>query len=214
MATLELPDKIKRILSADKWYHATTRSNFENILSKGVIADHNRYSELDFGYGFYLTTSEKLAESFISRLFSWQENTNNDPLVIMEYKMTPLEWFVGDEYNTAIFPEFDDAFATFVFENRINSTTGEQLHNFDAIYGVMSDSVPTKLLLQYRAGEITREEVIQGLKKGNSMKQISLHNQDLCDIIELERAYQYDPNTKERKELDIHERKSVASCQG
>ena len=214
MATLELPDKIKRILSADKWYHATTKSNFENILSKGVIADHNRYSELDFGYGFYLTTSEKLAESFISRLFAWQEHTNNDPLVIMEYKKTPLEWFIGDDYNTAIFPEFDDAFATFVFENRLNSTTGEQFHNFDAIYGVMSDSVPTKLLLQYRAGEITREEVIQGLKKGNSMKQISLHSQDLCDIIELERAYLYNPNTKERKELDIHERKSVASCQG
>lgn len=214
MEKLELPDKIIHILSADKWYHATTRSNFENILSKGVIADHNRFSELDFGYGFYLTTSEKLAESFISRLFSWQGNTDNDPPVIMEYKMSPLEWFTGDKYNTTVFPEFDDAFAEFVFKNRMNSATGEQLHNFDAIYGVMSDSVPTKLLLQYRAGEITREEVIQGLKKGNSMKQISLHSQDLCDIIKLERAYQYDPDTKERKELDIHERKSVASCQG
>lgn len=211
---MELPAKIKHILSADKWYHATTKSNFENILSKGIIADHNRFSELDFGYGFYLTTSEKLAESFISRLCSWQGNTDGDPPVIMEYNFSPLEWFTGDKYNTTIFPEFDDAFAEFVFENRINSTTGEQLHNCDAIYGVMSDSVPTKLLLQYRAGEITREEVIHGLKKGNSMKQISLHSQDLCDIIKLEGAYQYDPDTKERKELDIHERKSVASCQG
>ena len=211
---MELSDKIRHILSADRWYHATTRSSFENIVSKGVIADYNKSTELDFGYGFYLTTSEKLAESYISKLYSWRGNADSDCPVIMEYGFSPLGWFIGDKYNTAIYPEFDDSFAEFVFENRMNCTSGRQMHNYDVIYGVMSDSVPTKLLLQFRAGEISREDVIRGLKKGNSMKQISLHSQDLCDIIRLERAYQYSPDTKERKELDIHERKSIAVCQG
>ena len=37
------------------------------------------------------------------------------------------------------------------------------------------------------------------------MKQISLHNQKLCDIIKLKEAYTIDTNTNERKELDINE---------
>lgn len=208
---LELTTKVKNVLSSTRWFHATTKSNFENILEQGVIADHNRYSELDFGYGFYLTTTEKLAESYITKLLSWA-NSDDDPPVIMEFEMNPLEWFLGDEYCTAVFPAFDDCFADFVFNNRMNSSTGKQFHGYDAIYGVMSDSVPTQLLLRYRVGEISREEVIEGLKKGNSMKQISLHSQQLCDIIKLKKAYQFDCQTGERKELDIHEREGIASC--
>lgn len=209
---LELTTKVRNALSSTQWFHATTKSNFVNIVDKGVVFDYNRCSELDFGYGFYLTTTAKLAESYISKLLSWAGNDDNDPPVIMEFEMNPLDWFVSGEYNVAIFPAFDDTFAEFVFNNRMNSSTGKQLHDYDVIYGVMSDSVPTKLLLQYRAGEISREDVIEGLKKGNSMKQISLHNQHLCDIIKLKRVYQYNIETGERKELDIHERQGVASC--
>lgn len=209
---LELTEKIRNVLASTTWFHATTLSSFENIMRKGVVADFNRYSELDFGYGFYLTPTAKLAESYISKLFAWAGNVDNDPPVIMEFEMNPLDWFLGEEYSTAVFPSFDEAFAEFVFNNRMNSDTGKQLHDYDVIYGVMSDSVPTRLLLQYRAGEISKEEVISGLKKGNSMKQISLHNQHLCDIIKLTRAYRYNIETQERKELDIHERQSIASC--
>lgn len=209
---LELPAKVVKALSATRWYHATTKTNFESIMDKGVVADYNRFGELDFGYGFYLTPTEKLAESYISKLLSWVGMDENDPPVIMEYEMCPLDWFTGETYKTAFFPAFDDSFAEFCFQNRVNCNTGEQIHDYDVIYGVMSDSVPTKLLLQYRAGEISREAVLEGLKKGNSMKQISLHNQHLCDIIKLRKAYLYNIETGERKELDIHERESAASC--
>ena len=50
---MELTDKIKRVLSSDKWYHATTIDNYNSIRQKGIIADFNRGKELDFGYGFY-----------------------------------------------------------------------------------------------------------------------------------------------------------------
>ena len=209
---LDLPKKVERILFSDSWYHATTKSNFENILAQGVVADHNRYSELDFGYGFYLTTSGELAESYISRLFSKQGPVLLDPPVIMEYEMNPLEWFQSDRFKCAVFPAFDDDFAEFVFLNRRNCDAGIQIHDYDVIYGVMSDSAPTKLLLEYRAGEISSEVVIEGLKKSNRMKQISLHSQALCDIIKLKKAYQYNPETDERKELDIYEREGIAGC--
>lgn len=177
-----------------------------NLRKNGIIADYNRGSELDFGYGFYLTTTAELAERYISRLWGWQaDRAPLQELVIMEYDMTPLVWFEDPQYNAIAFPAFDDVFAEFVFFNRTENANGSQQHNYDVIYGVMSDSVPTALLLQYRAGEITKEDVLAGLKKSNSMKQISLHSQQLCDIITLRRAYTYDPATDCRKELDMHD---------
>ena len=175
-----------------------------NILREGIIYDYNRYGELDFGFGFYLTPSKKLAESYITRLYSWRDekNTHNNP-VILEYQLSPLEWFINSEYQCAVFPNFDDAFANFVFQNRFHSDSGVQYHNYDVIYGVMSDSNPTALLLNYRIGEINKNEVLQGFKKSTSMKQLSLHNQELCDMITLTEAYEYDVFTKSRKELAI-----------
>lgn len=199
---MELTDKIKRVLSSDKWYHATTIDNYNSIRQKGIIADFNRGKELDFGYGFYLTTSEKLAENYLFRLYG-SLNPINETLVVMEYQFKPNDWFSSNAFNVALFENFDDEFAEFVFMNRLECKTNKQRHNYDVIYGVMSDSLPTQLLLRYRAGEIDKEEVIAGLKKGNSMKQLSIHNQALCDTISLTRAYEFNPITKERKELDV-----------
>lgn len=197
-----MTSKVYNALSSECWFHATTRSNFENILKSGILVDYNKGKELDFGYGFYLTTSEELAESYITRLFSWQnEMGNGDNPVIMEYKFLPLNWFENPDFSTKVFPKFDDDFAEFVFSNRLNCNTEKQQHEYDVIYGVMSDSVPTKLLLGYRAGDIEKADVLEGLKKGNSMKQLSLHKQELCDSIVLNRAYEYNPNTQERKEI-------------
>lgn len=41
--------------------------------------------------------------------------------------------------------------------------------------------------------------------KATSMKQLSLHNQKLCDIIKLKVAYTIDKITGERKELNIND---------
>ena len=64
---MELTGKLERVLSSSRWFHATTKENYESIRQQGIIADFNRGKELDFGYGFYLTTSEKLAEGYLSR---------------------------------------------------------------------------------------------------------------------------------------------------
>lgn len=160
---MELSNKLIKILSSNKWYHATTLSNYKNIRINGIIADYNRGTELDFGFGFYLTTTEKLAENYISRIPTMKEE--DDKKVIMEYIFKPIDWFESDLYNTAIFDKFDDDFASFVFKNRTESKTNIQRHNYDVVYGVMSDSAPTMLLVKYRANEIDKNAVMDGLKK-------------------------------------------------
>ena len=200
---MQLPEKISNILSSHKWYHATTMDGFLSLKQHGVIANYNQGKPLDFGYGFYLTLNPDMAERYIQRLYEPDEDT----FVITEYTCSPLPWFDVEEYNTAIFPKFNDDFAEFVMMNRMIMPSLEQQHHYDAIYGVMSDSAPAQLLMNYRSGNITKEQALEGLKKSNSMKQLSVHNQNLCDTLTLSRAYQFDfsADTYIRKELDIHE---------
>jgi len=82
---------------------------------------------------------------------------------------------------------------------------GNKQHNYDIIYGVMSDSIPTIAIQEYKMGIKTKEEVLQCLKKPTSMKQISLHNQKLCDMIKLKEAYVINVETDERKELNLND---------
>ena len=191
--------KITNVLSSNKWYHGTTLDGYNNIKERGVIVDYNIGHQLDFGFGFYLAPTAKMAESYISRTMGW--NDSDEPLVIMEYEFTPTEWEKNDGCVIGAYPAFDDEFAEFVFLNRTENIFGEKPHPFDLVYGVMSDSIPTREIMEYKAGTKTREQVLEALKKSNSMKQLSLHKQELCDKIILCRAYLYDPATDSREEL-------------
>lgn len=180
--------------------------SYHNIVTNGIIASHNLRHELDFGAGFYLCQTADAAERYIARL----PHPDGEQCVIMCFGFSPLAWFDDDSYNTATFLSYDDKFAEFVFKNRLNPNSLQ--HKYDVIYGVMSDSFPTMLLAQYRAGELTRDEVVNGLKKSTSAKQLSLHNQLLCDKITLCSSYLYDYHSDTRKELNIHERENAAIC--
>ncbi|MDE6435868.1 MAG: DUF3990 domain-containing protein [Lachnospiraceae bacterium] len=204
----ELTGKIRKVLSQNVWYHGTVLSNWDSFCQNGVLADINRDTSdaLDFGYGFYLAPTKERAEHYI---LSMMENSNfynsNDIPMIMGFEFTPLEWFESETHKTKIFEKYDDDFAIFVFENRTQNLAGTKQHDYDVIYGVMSDSVPTQAILEYKMGTKTKEEVLECLKKPTSMKQISLHNQNLCDIIKLKEVYTIDKTTNERKELNIND---------
>lgn len=109
--------------------------------------------------------------------------------IVIEFRFSPFEWYEKGTYNFGFLNTYNNEFAEFVFHNRVRNIFGEEQHEFDLIFGVMSDNLPTVLIQKYKANQITREEVIEGLKKSTSNKQISLHNQDLCDKIAPARAY-------------------------
>lgn len=204
----EITGKTRKILSQNMWYHGTVFSNWNSFCKNGIIVNINKDTSdsLDFGYGFYLAPNKERAENYILGMI---KNTDfykdGDCPLILGFEFIPLEWFEGDKYNTKIFEKYDHEFAIFVFENRTQNFLGANQHNYDIIYGVMSDSIPTQAILEYKMGIKTKEEVLESLKKSTSMKQISLHNQNLCDIIKLKEAYIIDVTTNERKELNIND---------
>lgn len=196
-----MKEKTIKCLQYNKWYHATSESGFQSICTKGVISEHNIGHELDFGYGFYLCPTQDAAENYIARL---KDMYPDEELVIIEFDFCPFNWFQGSDFNTRVFENYDDEFAEFVLHNRTKNVDGENQHTYDCIFGVMSDSFPTRIVQDYKAGVITKERAIEELKKSTSVKQISLHNQTLCDTLTITRAYAYDSIHAQRKELDIN----------
>lgn len=175
-----------KYMEQSTWFHGTTFSGWKNLCKEKVRVDYNKGTELDFGYGFYLTPKYKQAENYIRRMIPYLSGLNIEdqmPIVIeFELNLSKLD----KKYSHSKFLKYNEEFAEFVLKNRMNPDNIN--HSFDYVIGVMSDSNPEGLLADYRANIITREELIIGLQKGTSMEQLSLHNQGICDILKVKKA--------------------------
>lgn len=201
--------KTMKYLCSNKWYHGTTLHGWKKLCELGVKVDYNIGNELDFGYGFYLTPVKEQAERYIENLLKYSanvaldipvlENNSNKIPVVIEFSFCPYEWYSDNIYNFKFLNSYNKEFAEFVFHNRTANITGTHHHHFDLIFGVMSDNLPTILIQRFKNGEIGKDEVIRDLQKSTSNKQLSLHNQEICDIIKPTKVYCLETG----KELDI-----------
>lgn len=124
-------------------------------------------------------------------------NIEDQMPVIIEFELNLSK--LDNQYNYRKFLKYDEEFAEFVLKNRTHPKYIN--HSYDYVIGVMSDSNPEALLIKYRANIITRKELIIALQKGTSMEQLSLYNQDICDILRVRRA----TLINERKELNVND---------
>ncbi len=171
----------KEFLSNTHWYHATSAKFFEKIMEKGVLADVNRNSELDFGWGFYLTANSKWAEKYAMGF----ENER-----IIEFCFKPRD-LLGDSKNYRFFGKLDKDFAEFVFSNRMyfEKSPNYCVHNYELVGGVMSDGTQVTDFEEFRNREITKDELFRRLLLPREDWQLLLHSQELCNQIKPSRAY-------------------------
>lgn len=186
--------ELEKYLKQETWYHGTTLEGWNEIRKMGVISNYNFGNKLDFGYGFYLAPKYKQAESYILRNIPYMINKNSKPIVI-EFELC-LDKLI-DEYKYKCFLHRDEEFAEFVINNRLNPK--KRNHDYDFIIGVMTDSNPIDLIDKYQRNQISLNDVKDGLLKWNSMEQLSLHNQDICDKLRVKRVFL----VNEGKELDF-----------
>lgn len=208
---LELTTKQRRQLQKKKWYHATLERHLES-LKKGIRADYNTGRELDFGAGFYITSDFEQACKYINAQVSALNNglgseqtfleTSKEVGIVLEFYIENFEEiFTSSEYCCHYFAKHKQSedgidFAEFVFENRIHTEIPQ--HQFDFIYGVQTDDNPTQVIVQYEAGELSKQEVLENFRQPYSFKQLSIHNQEFCDIMKIDKVYLSDTG----KELD------------
>lgn len=189
-----IPIKMLNLANRDEWFHGTTADNAENIKRYGVLANYNYGTMLDFGEGFYLADTFERASGYAARLpviLPDGSISEREEWAVMTFEFNPLSVLfpdngeAGGRYSYEYFPRHDERFAKFVFQNRVFNVYNEHPHGIDIIWGVMSDSFPDKVIIDYKNKEITYEEAINLLQKPNSMKQLFIGNQEVCDMLSI-----------------------------
>ena len=142
-----------------KIYHGSLE-----MVEHPMILKPNR--KLDYGQGFYTTTSENQAKERVERRML-ENNSNCGYINVYEFDDKKLS-----ELNSLIFPEPNEEWADFVMANR---TKFDFTHNYDIVYGpVANDRVYLQFGL-YEAGAISVETLIRELKTYKLVDQYLFH---------------------------------------
>lgn len=142
-----------------KIYHGSLE-----VVEHPIILKPNR--KLDYGDGFYTTTSKKQAKEWVERRMLEKHSTCGH-INVYEFddKMLP-------ELNCLIFPEPNEEWAEFVMANR---TKYNFTHDYDIVYGpVANDRVYLQFGL-YEAEAISVDTLIRELKTYKLIDQYLFH---------------------------------------
>jgi len=141
------------------------------IVEKPQILQANR--PLDFGTGFYTTTSLQQARRWV-KLRMEQSQASVGFINIYEY--TPKR-----DLLTRLFRSANEAWVDFVHANR---TIQDYNHDYDIVTGpVANDNVYLSFNL-YESGIITKRELIRRLKTYKLVDQLLFHTERSLDTLE------------------------------
>ena len=137
-----------------------------------VVVEHPKIltpsRTLDYGNGFYTTTSAKQAEDWVERRMM-ETQTTCGYVNVYEFDETYLE-----DFKSLLFPEPTEEWAEFVMANRTNK---DFIHDYDIVYGpVANDRVYLQFGL-YEAGAIGIDTLIRELKTYKLVDQYLFHTE-------------------------------------
>lgn len=136
-----------------------------DIVDSPEIRKPNR--TLDYGTGFYLTTSRQQAESWVRRKFKGE--IIQGWLNIYEYDPS-----VEISLSVLIFENPDEKWLDFVMANRMNRNF---THNYDIVKGPVADDRVYASFALYEAGLLNKQSLIAELKAYKLVNQILLHTE-------------------------------------
>lgn len=121
---------------------------------------------LDFGRGFYLTTSKEQAERWVRNRLK----TPEDEGYVNSYRFDMEE--VNPDLKVKVFPEANEEWVDFVLANRMMEGF---THDYDIVIGpVADDKVYTQFSL-FEGGIISKETLIRELKTYRLVDQYLFH---------------------------------------
>jgi len=146
-----------------KLYHGST-----HIVENPIILDVQRM--LDFGKGFYTTTSHEQAEKWA--MIKQKREDNNSKAIVNVYEIDH-QLLANNSYNIKIFNQANEEWLDFIVMNRTNHIN----HFFDIVKGAVANDTLYRTLSLYESGIFTKLETITRLKIHVLFDQISFHNQ-------------------------------------
>lgn len=129
---------------------------------------------LDYGSGFYLTTSHEQAENWVRRKF--KGNNGRGWVNVYEYDLNV-------EKNLAVlfFDKPDERWLDFVMANRTNK---DFRHNYDIVKGPVANDRVYAAFALYEAGLLNKESLILELKAYRLVNQLLLHTEPALETIQ------------------------------
>ncbi|MCM1530378.1 MAG: DUF3990 domain-containing protein [Alistipes sp.] len=123
---------------------------------------------LDFGGGFYVTTSKQQAKSWAVKV-AYRNNTDhkcvNQYAFDLERAKTELAFIC--------FEDADEKWLDFICDNRSGKSTGE----YDIVMGPVADDRVYRVVVEYENGDLDREAALKQLKVEKLCDQILFHTE-------------------------------------
>ena len=128
---------------------------------------------LDYGSGFYTTTSIKQAEDWVKRKLN--ANTPVGYVNFYEFDESLIE-----SLNTLFFESTSEEWVDFVMSNRTNRDFN---HDFDIVYGPVANDKVYAAFALYEGGIIDKQSLISELKAYKLVDQYLFHTDKALNVI-------------------------------
>ena len=135
---------------------------------------------LDYGYGFYTTTSLKQAEDWVKRKLN--ANTPVGYVNIYEFDNNLIK-----SLKTLLFESPTEEWVDFVMSNRTNKDFN---HDFDIVYGPVANDKVYAAFALYEGGIIDKQNLISELKAYKLVDQYLFHTEKALKAIKFIEAKQ------------------------
>ena len=130
------------------------------------IRESNR--TLDYGQGFYTTTSYEQAEAWVRRRMN-EKRASRGYVCVYELDERALQ-----NLNTLIFDQPTEEWVDFVMQNR---TQKGYVHEFDIVYGPVANDRVYAAFALYEGGLINKQALIAELKAYKFVDQYLFHTE-------------------------------------
>lgn len=128
---------------------------------------------LDYGYGFYTTTSFKQAEDWVKRKLN--TNTPVGYVNIYEFDENLIK-----SLNALLFDSPTEEWVDFVMNNRTNK---DFYHDFDIVYGPVANDKVYAAFALYEGGIIDKQNLISELKAYKLVDQYLFHTDKALKVV-------------------------------
>lgn len=130
------------------------------------ILDSNR--PLDFGGGFYVTTSEAQARSWAVRVALRNANSNR---CVNKYEFD--DTLAKAEVKVIVFDKADEKWLDFICANRRGQSPGD----YDIVIGPVADDKVYRVVVEYENGDVDKDIALKKLKVEKLCNQILFHTE-------------------------------------
>lgn len=129
---------------------------------------------LDFGGGFYLTTSEAQAKNWAIKV-SYRNNNNHRCINRYEFDLEKAK----AELTVIHFKAADEKWLDFICDNRSGKATGD----YDVVIGPVADDRVYRVVVEYENGDLDKETALKNLKAETLCDQILFHTEKALEYL-------------------------------